>query len=227
MIGVIIGAISAVGAALTAAVSTAGPALMSMAANMKTLILGGGSLGLSDVLFIVKSIMKIAKILGIINDETPSEELGAKAILAEMQPEDFEDTQKYIEYLKDEVDLDKDKLKNKSEEEILVYKVLGSGIALKGVEESIGVTFSPIFLEAASKSNLSSNEILNIAKVCGNSGMTTTLMVDGYMENKISLEERMSIGDIIIDGLKEVNPSMDLNTLEDKLVEMELKYDRG
>lgn len=227
MIGVIIGAVSAVGVALTAAVSTAGPALINMAAGMKKLVLGGGSLGISDVLFIVKSIMKIAKTLGIIDGEIPSEELGAKAILAEKQPEDFEDTQKYIEYLKEEVDIDKDKLKSKNKEEILVYKILGSGIALKGVEESIGVAFSPTFLEVASKSNLSPNEILNIAKACGNNGMTTTLMVDGYMENKISLEEKISVGNIIIESLKEVNPSMLLNDIETKLTDMELKYDRG
>lgn len=227
MIGAIIGAISAVGAALTAAVSTAGPALVSMVASAKTVILGSGSLGLSDVLFIVKSIMRIAEALGIINGETSSEELGAKAILAEKQPEDFENTQKYIKYLKNEITLDKGELKNKSEVEILTYKVLGSGIALKGVEESIGVAFSPTFLEAASKGNLSPNEILNIAKSCGNSGMSTTVMIDNYMKNKISLEERIKVGDIIIGGLKEVNPSMDVNTLEDKLVEMELKYDRG
>ena len=227
MIGVIIGAISAVGAALTAAVSTAGPALMSMAAGIKTLILGGGSLGLSDVLFLVESIMKIAKALGLIDGETPSEELGARAILAEKQPEDFEDTKKYIEYLKEEVNLDKENLKNKSEEEILVYKVLGSGIALKGVEESIGVTFSPIFLEVASKNNLTPDEILNIAKACGNNGMTTTLMVDGYMENNLSLKEKINVGNVIIEGLKEVNPSMLLNDIEDKLTEIELKYDRG
>ena len=227
MFGLTIGFLSAVGTALMAMVSTASPALVSMALEAKTLMLGSGSLGISDISFIIKSIMKISDILGIINGETKSEELGVKATLAEKQPEDFDNIQKYIEYLNKDISIDKGELEKKNDTEIFASKVLGSRILLKGVEENIGVSFSPVFLEISSKNNLSPKEMLSIAKICGNNEMSTTQLVDSYMENKLSLDEKIKVGNVIIEGLKEVNPSMTSSEIEDKLVDMELKYDRG
>jgi len=226
MIGIIAGVVAAATTAITTIAATVGPALATVATSAKALILGSGTLGISDIIFIINIIKDIAKALGITDDQVDNEMLGAKACEAELQPENFDSTEKYIEYLRNEVQLDKEKYANRSEGETLAHKALGAGLLLKGIKEKSNIELSPVFLEVAAKNKLESGEVLGIVNACKEIGVSSTTMIDGYMKNSLSLEDKIKTGNIIMAGLKEANPNFNSEEVEDRLTDIELSYDR-
>ena len=78
----------------------------------------------------------VSQFLGILKqDETP-EELGDKAMRADKQPEDFDTTQEYISYLREEVEFDKEEFDKLSDEEKLARSAVGTTISMKAINET-------------------------------------------------------------------------------------------
>ena len=77
----------------------------------------------------------VAEILGLKDEEETPEELGMKAEIAEKKPEDFESVDQYIEYLREEVSIDKKELEELSDEDRVKYLAIGTAITIKGIEE--------------------------------------------------------------------------------------------
>lgn len=93
----------------------------------------------SDVLFV----------LGVVSD--PSSELGLKIEKADKSAEDFDSTEDYIQYLHDEIELDKDKVENLSSEEKIGYSISGIAVQAAALGEKVGMTISPTFMEFVAK----------------------------------------------------------------------------
>ena len=77
-------------------------------------------------------------------DSEPQEVLGAKAEQAEKTIEDFDnDTIAYINYLKNEIQLDKEKFNSLSQEEKLGYKVTGIAIESQALSQKMDIEITP------------------------------------------------------------------------------------
>lgn len=94
---------------------------------------------LTDVLFV----------LGINCDQ--ADELGWKAEKAEKNMSDFESVEAYINFLHDEVEIDKEKFASLSDEAKMAYCTIGLAIEADAVNEKIGVNISPEFVTLLSK----------------------------------------------------------------------------
>ena len=85
-------------------------------------------------------ISSVAELLGLKDEDDSSEELGLKSEIADKRLEDFDSREEYINYLKDNVELDeydREKLNNESLKE--KYSAKGLDIEMGAINEKMGV----------------------------------------------------------------------------------------
>lgn len=85
-------------------------------------------------------ISSVAELLGLKDENDSSEELGLKSEIADKGLEDFDSREEYINYLKDDVELDeydREKLNNESLKE--KYSAKGLDIEMGAINEKMGV----------------------------------------------------------------------------------------
>lgn len=137
-----------------------------------------------------ESIHKVADFLDI-ESETDSVVLGAKAEQAEVKSEDFSNTESYIKYLKDEVELDHRRFEKISEEDKLGCRAVGMSLEVKAIEEKIGdIQISPeciallAKLHFASAYKIAAGELVSIIKNLKEAGITDLNDVVELLEGK-------------------------------------------
>lgn len=219
-------ACSAAGNLISGACNVIGSAISSIGsaiANTATSIVKILGTVIDKVMDVVKD---VALALGIIEEKDDIEELGARACESKLKPEDFDSTVEYIEHLKTNVELDKKEMENRTQEDKLAHKGIGIAIIKKGIKEKTGLELTDNFLYTVGKNNLSFEETYSLMENFKGAGMTSTVKFDNYMKNDLSLEEKIKMGDIIINGLVDGNKGSTKETMDEKLTDMELKHDR-
>ncbi|MGL4403455.1 MAG: hypothetical protein ACRCTS_07035 [Fusobacteriaceae bacterium] len=184
---------------------------------------------LFPVIDIVISIVKVIGVaLGLIEEKDEVDELGAKACESELKPEDFSTTEEYINHLKNDIKLDKEKFEGRSEIEKLAHKGIGVSIVKKGMEEKLGMEISNDFLYYAGKANLSGGETFGLMKIFKENNFTSMEKFESFMKNGMPLSEKIKTGEMITDGLLNTDENKDKSRedIEKKVVDMELKSAR-
>jgi hypothetical protein len=87
---------------------------------------------------VMQVIQVVSTLLGILNSEDNIEELGAKAMDADKKPEDFDSNAEYIDYLRNDIELDREKFENATDVEKTARQAVGASIVIKGIEEKKG-----------------------------------------------------------------------------------------
>ena len=153
-------------------------------------------------------IQGIAQVLGIKVEENP-EILGAKVEQGDKKMEDFDnDVERYIQYLREEVKLDKEKLNRMTEEEKLGCKVVGISLETKAIEAKIGdVEISPECLAALAKIDsegihIDAKELVKIINILKSEGITNLNDVVEFLEGK-GESDRIKTGDALEKALGE------------------------
>lgn len=208
--GWISSAISAVGSFISSALSTVGPSITGFAKSAVIIIAKLPIPGL-DVIKVVSTIANIihavCKALGVESEEDP-EVLGAKATQCEEKPEDFESTEAYIKYLKEKVELDKERFTKMSEEEKIGCKAIGMSLETKAVEEKIGgIKISPKCLAILAKVNeagikIEPNALIEVVKAFKEAGITDLNDVVDYLEGRGD-SDRLKTGEVLENALGE------------------------
>lgn len=225
------GALSSVGSAICSGISSLcsgiGGSFFSGIGTLATsLILPG--LGLPELLLgiqIISAIVSaIAEILGIKQEEETPEELGMKAEQAEKKPEDFDSTEAYIEYLRNEVSVDKEKLENLSEEEKVKYGAIGGAIYIKGIEEKYGIEAPAEFWTTVANFDMKGEEVKQYIDSCKANGITNMKDVSDYIKGVApeSGTKPEVVSNSIMDALKKNNPEATEEELIDKFNELTL-----
>ena len=91
----------------------------------------------------------VLHVLGINSD--PADVMGAKIVQADKKSDEFDTIQAYIEYLKNEVELDKEKFDALSTEEKVAYGIVGMAVEANAIGEKLGVEISADVVEMAAK----------------------------------------------------------------------------
>lgn len=134
----------------------------------------------------------VAEIVGVKTEEDP-ETLGAKAIQEEndKKMEDFDNNaNEYISYLKNEVELDKEKFEKFSKEEMDGCRTIGMTLETKAIEEKIGgITVTPECLGVLAKLdkegiNIDAKELVSIIQALKEEGITNLNDVVDLLEGK-------------------------------------------
>lgn len=168
-------------------------------------------------------ISAVAQLLGVFKKEDDVEELGAKAMQSDKSPEDFDSNAEYIEHLRNDIKLDREKFEKAGDVEKLARVAMGTSIAMKGINEEKDFD---IPIEAwVSMAKLGLNEtnakevdtILDTFKD-GNLG-DFAKYVDGKLEG-IDKNDKMS--DSLVDMYKELEPNSSVSDIEDKVMKMQV-----
>ena len=91
----------------------------------------------------------VLHVLGINSD--PADVMGAKIVQADKKSDEVDTIQAYIEYLKNEVELDKEKFDALSTEEKVAYGIVGMAVEANAIGEKLGVEISADVVEMAAK----------------------------------------------------------------------------
>ena len=193
--------ISSVGSFISGAVSSIGSAIGGFAKSAFSIIakLPIPELDIIDILSIASKIIHaVVDFLGI---KSKAEQKNEKNI------EDFDnDVEAYIRYLKEEVELDKERFDKMTPEEKMGCKAIGMALETKAVEEKIGgIEISPECLATLTKIqsagiNIDAKELVGIVQAFKEQGITNLNDVVEFLDGKGS-SDRIKTGEALATAL--------------------------
>ena len=224
---VVSSACSAICSGISSLCSSIGGALSSAISTISSTLVSGLGIGLKEIelgLKIICAIVSvIAEAIGIKKEDETPEELAMQAEQSDKKPEDFDSINQYIEYLRENIKVDKEKLNNLSEEEKCKYQAVGTAIYVKGIEEKYDMIISPQFLIAAKDLNLSGQEVKAYMDNFKKAGITDMDQMLKYLKNDVDTKEnKIKVDDAMVSTLKELNPEMSDDDIFGKLNNMSL-----
>ena len=200
----------------------------------------GATIGLAPLQVVVAAVVvvsKLAEALGLKKEmEDEPDELAMKAECADKKPEDFDTTEEYINYLHKEIKLDieqQERVRKMSPDQRSAYQLTGSYLYLKASAEKLGLDdttinnstdikgLDPQFILDAYKLGLSGEEIVSYIKNMQKQGINDTKCMSDYLHNKAeSIETANKVLDAIVYTIKENNPSISEDGIDEKINEM-------
>ena len=205
--GFISGAIGAVGSFLGGAIGIAATAI-------------AGLVGSPVFGAVVGLISLVSTIIGLTKKDEKQEELGAKAMLSDKKPQDFDSHQAYIDHLRNDIELTpeiKDKLKNDK-----VFNdnctVLGASVEWNGLNEKMGINMDIASLvklvEAGVKTPEQFQTIANNFK-----SKEVEPKINDAIERNIPMKEGAKIVDTLKEGVDKVEGSKEIWEKLDKMLD--------
>ncbi len=231
-VGAVVGAIgSAVGAMLSGASAICGAlggVVGALGSTFCTSLAAGiTALGVGDVIAVIMAVAKvvswIAEKLGLTTEDEQPEDLGMKAEQADKKPEDFDSIEEYIKYLREEVEIDKEKMEKLSQEERAKYAAVGSAILVQGIEEKYKMQLPAEFWCTVVDRKMDEEQIKCLIDTFKEKGVTDMKDLDDYLNNRKieSGTPRSEISDTIIEAIKKQNPGIsqeDIDAAFDKMM---------
>jgi len=218
-------ACSAVGSFVSSCVSAVSSAISSIGSAIvrgatKLIEIAGVSLE-----GVIETIKKVGVALGIIEPEENIEELGAKAMEAEKKPEDFEYVSDYIKYLKEEVQLDKEKFDKAEKKDKWARKAVGATIVSKGIEEKKGTNIPEEFWVEASRNKMKSEEIEKMIDIFKEEKIDNNFAE--YCKGNLKYKDEVKTGNMLVKMYQELEPNLGIEEIEDKIMGMEAISQKG
>ena len=213
MLGFIVEVVSAIGA-----VGTIGSTLANTA--VKLLETAGKFL---DTVGKIASV--VAKFLEVTKGEESPMELGLRAEMSDKKPEDFNNYKDYINYIKNEVKIDEEKLKNASDIDKAKYTAIGSGVLIKGIEDKKDMDIGADAFVALAKIGVE-----NLDKLGGARGVDAIL--DTFKDGKLgefakyvsgdlnSVKDKIMVSDRLTETFKSLNPDLDIKDIQKEVMDM-------
>lgn len=177
-------------------------------------------LAIEVVSVVINIVAGIAELLGLKPEKESAEELGAKAKEAPLKQDDFESTEAYIHYLRNEIELDKEKFEKMDEHEKLACSAVGASLYAKNIEERIGVKLSPEFLLIAGKLEMKALEVKAFIDSFKENGLKDMQLMGEYLSGKLDEKTDTKVESAIIKGFKSMNPEMSKNDIQNKIADM-------
>lgn len=212
-------AIGSVCSAIGGALFTGAGGIAALATGIVGSVVG---LGLPEILLAIQAVgaivSAIAEVLGLKDEEETPEELGMKAEMADKKPEDFESTEKYIEYLRNDVQIDKEKLDNLKEEDKIKYGAIGSSIYIKGIEEKYGMNMPAEFWTTVADLKMDGKQVKAYIDSFKEHNINDMSDMSSYIKRDLEDgKDRGNISNAMIDALKKINPDATEDELYGKL----------
>jgi hypothetical protein len=170
---------------------------------------------------VVDILEKIAKVLGIIKPEEDTEDIGDRAMRADKKPEDFDSTNDYIEYLRENIRAaSKEELEARPLEERLARKAVGSALLSKAIGEKKSLEIPIEFWKETVSLGLDAKEIDTFLTKFQNAGIAPSEFLK-YLKRELDLKEESKIDSALVDAYKELEPEADIKEIEEKVVRMQ------
>ncbi|MDF2154515.1 hypothetical protein [Vibrio sp. CAU 1672] len=167
---------------------------------------------------VINTIEAVSLVADVLRPNERAEDLGAKAMAADKKPEDFEKMNEYIDYLRNGVEIDKDKLSDDTVD-VMTRQAIGSAIAVKGVSEKIGTDVTLPFLNTVSGLDLDPKVVVAIVKSYAESGLNAD-DVEKFLGRTLSIEDTYKHGVALKNAFLASDPSIDAEQAEDAVMSL-------
>ena len=149
-------------------------------------------------------ISSVAELLGLKDEDDSSEELGLKSEIADKRLEDFDSREEYINYLKDDVELDeydREKLNNESLKE--KYSAKGLDIEMGAINEKIGVKLGLEDYVMMAKAGINKvQDFMTIVDTFKEKGVEP--LINEAIERLIPMKEGATVIDTLKEGVNKI-----------------------
>ena len=209
--------ISSIISAVSSIATTVGPAVSVFA---KTLVEELPSI-IETIVKVAKVVVDVAQTFGLLNPDEDALTLGAKVkqegTRGRMDGESMED---YFNYLREEVELDKDKLDNMTDEEKVACQVVGTAMTSEAISEKMGVKLSPEFVASMAKIEMSAVQLESYVKSFCKNGIDSMDYLIRFLNGKLSDSDLVQVYDSVESVEKAIDPTLDDNALQSKIEDM-------
>lgn len=203
---------------ITSLFSGVGPTVCNIAANLVAALPKALEIGKIVLHAIAEVVVKTAQIIEISPENENVEELGAKAMQEDTRPRmDDESMEDYLDYLRNEVTLDKEKLLMLSEENKIKCQAVGVGMLSEAIFEKNGVELSPAFLIAMNKMRMSAEILSTYLKEFSKNEINTMDILLDYLKGNLSDMETKDTHNIIRDIEKHISPDANMLEIQEKI----------
>ena len=142
----------------------------------------------------------------------PADVMGVKASQAEKGIDEFDSIEAYIDYLREEIKLDKEKFDSLSTDERIAYSV--TGLALEGgaIGEKLGMEIPADIVEMVAKISeigklvVETKELLSMALNLKNDGITNLSDISDCIKGTGN-SDRLKTGEMLLKELNVLNPN--------------------
>lgn len=204
-----VGVVSSIAATVGSAVASVARSLISIAPRMEELDL------------ISKIITAIGRILGILPPEENVDDIGAKTMQEGTRPRMPEETaEEYLDYLRNEVELDKEKLAKMSEAEKMACLATGSAIVMEAAAEKSDVVLTPTYVVNASRAGLEAAAVLAIAHKFKENNIDIDKF-GAFFNNELSGKDVSVVYQSLKDGVGNIHPEMSDKEIRAEINKME------
>ncbi|MDQ6962436.1 MAG: hypothetical protein Q9M28_07920 [Mariprofundaceae bacterium] len=212
---------STVGSCVSSAVSMVSSAVSSIGSSLGTLantVLKVAGPWIGPISQIVSA---VAQLLGVFKKEDDPEELGAKAMQSDKKPEDFGSSAEYIEHLRNEVTLDKEKFEEAGKVERAARLAIGTGIAMRGINENKGFDVPVETWLAMAKLGLEgkAQEVDRLLEAFKDGKLEDFAQ---YVDGKLDIKTEKEVGDTLVEMYQALEPDVSIDEIEDKVMKMEV-----
>lgn len=194
---------------LSTLISTLGPVVTKVASSLLTKLPEIVEVALKVSKVISSVVQSVAEIQGLSPHGEDVEELGFKAMQegtrAKMEDESMID---YLNYLRNEVSVDKTKFQALSEEDKLKCNVMGTGMLSQSISEKSGLEISGDFLLDMQKMKMSGEQLSKYIETFSEKGVDSLDELTQYLRGELNDRESAKIEAIIKTVEKTSNPSL-------------------
>lgn len=200
---------------ISATLSTTGAALAAIGTKATALLtkLGPFLEGITKILNMVGGFV------GILKPNETVEDLGAKVISTDKKPDDFDSINAYIDHLKNEVMVDKEKVKDNQVTKVSCIAI-GSVLVSEGIAEKLNISVPMEFWKDVSIIKLNPNEIVKVLEKYKECDVSLDKFTN-YVNGNSDLKDTETNQDILCDAFKELEPSCSNQEIERKVMKME------
>ncbi|NOH45025.1 hypothetical protein F0259_14585 [Vibrio cyclitrophicus] len=210
---------SSVSSLVSSACSVIGSVASKIGSEVVKVATSIANLGASLAEKVGEAIKNVGISLGVIRPEDNLEELGEKAMLSEKTPDDFNSINEYIEHLRDDVVIDKEKFDSLSDVEKLARSSIGASITLKGIEAKLDTVVSPSFMATVAAQDLDAKEIIGTIKAYKEKSLSTD-HYSLYLKDELSIDESHKHGSALVEAYRKLEPELTTEQIEDKVMEL-------
>ncbi|OQY39064.1 MAG: hypothetical protein B6229_04535 [Spirochaetaceae bacterium 4572_7] len=203
--------VSSVCSVVSSAVSAIGSAIVTGATKLLE-IAGKG------IEAVINTIRQVGVALGVIQPDEDLEKLGEKAMVADKKVEDFDYVSDYIQYLRDEVEVDKAKFDKLEDKDKLARKAIGATIVSKGIEEKKDTIIPMEFWVETTKQGMGQKEITGVIDMFKESSVENNFF--DFCKGKLGFKEKVKTSNLLVEMYKELEPDLSNDDIENKIINM-------
>ena len=162
-------------------------------------------------------------VLGINAD--PTDVMGAKIAQADKGIDEFDSIEAYIDYLRDEIELDKEKFDALSMEERVAYSIIGMAVEAGTIGEKLGVEISADVVEIVAKIAeigklvVEANEVVTLISNLKDEGISNLNDICDCI-NGAGNSDRLKTGDVFLKVLDVMRPNEGKNIFNEIIEEV-------